>query len=56
MLDADTRWTALLNDPRTPVALDALVSEALDDVAAGRAEEITGEGFSSSDTDDTDAS
>jgi hypothetical protein len=56
LLDADTRWTALLHDPRTPAALDALVSEALAEVAAGHAEEITGEGFGSSDTDDTDAS
>ena len=56
LLDADTRWAALLNDPRTPAALDALVSEALAEVAAGQAEEITGDGFGSSDTDDADAS
>ncbi len=47
MLDADTAWNALLNDPRTPQVLDDLWAEALDEVKEGKAEEITGDGFNS---------
>ncbi|MGH9637492.1 MAG: hypothetical protein ACRD72_21880 [Candidatus Angelobacter sp.] len=47
MLDADTTWDALLNDPRTPEVLDKLWAEAMDEVKQGNAEEITGDGFNS---------
>ena len=47
MLDADSTWNALLGDPRTPVVLEKLWEEALDEVKAGKAEEITGDGFDS---------
>ncbi len=47
MLDADSAWNTLLSDPRTPQVLDELWAEAMDEVKAGNAEEITGDGFSS---------
>lgn len=45
ILDADAAWQTLLSDPRTPQTLDELWAEALEDVQAGRAEEIKGDGF-----------
>lgn len=45
MLDADAKWETLFSDPRTPQALDALWAEAIEDVKAGNAEVIKGDGF-----------
>jgi hypothetical protein len=42
VLDADTRWDALLADPLTPEALDLLLAEALAEDVEGLTEEITG--------------
>ena len=44
-IDSEKRWQALFDDPRSEIALERMVAEALAEDVAGETEDITGDSF-----------